>query len=543
MLKTITVICLCLSLCFSSFSVSAQANDPFNTYVQKCQNLAGDYFDPRTPKKGVVFEQIDGVSAVNICEKAATEQPENALVLYWLLRAYLAEGFASDAKLEKLLNTYLKLRAMNEHFLAVYHMRVHEDAVMEAENRHTANLRQRFYWCEKGFCGFQIYDDAQVFVRDGRKNIYYYYAEQGYYPAELIYYKLFCNFKDLAKAEFSEPVVAKGYEKYKNGEAVYGFAFAFAFANSVELHSEGELQVEQNCIPRMKLADVETYILPLMKEYSQTLPYMLDFSPYIQAIEHDVNVNKPFNANIAAITSVREKIANQIALTPSEFELIKATATVGIAEDFHKKQQVIAQAKNLYGLMLFYGLETTQDRAAAMQMWFEVAEYNAYYSVPSVFNLLSNAKLLSAEQLEFLAFSFKTETMTKEERVTYVTYLISLDGFENVLSNDYNIRGRSALYFDISNEQFHGAGYAPANANPAEKLYEFLSAQSINENRIQTAAIIAGVVAGLAIVGSASGPYQPSKAKKLDPCVGLNGLGWIDNTLGNAAAFFGCRKY
>lgn len=98
------------------------------------------------------------------------------------------------------------------------------------------------------------------------------------------------------------------------------------------------------------------------------------------------------------------------------------------------------------------------------------------------------------------------------------------------------------LLSQIEAPQLRGAGYAPPNPTRAERLYEWLNTDLIAKDRAEKAATFALIVGGLAILGEiANNAFSQNSGP--DSCSGLNGLGWIDNTAGNAAAVFGCRKY
>ena len=491
-----------------------------------------------------MFERIDGAKAIPACEKALASRQDDSQLRYWTLRAYLAAGLSTDQSLEKALTHYLTLRKNGEHDLALYYMSHMDEEIRDAVSRHEKNIRKRFYWCERDFCGYQIYKDLVALSKDKKVRYLRYYASRGYVPAARLLLSYQCSHNTFTTGNVSNDLIRHHREKHTNGDAISQYLFAYSYFRNTSIDTSRPTHVSQNCGPWIKLPDVEKHILPALKKYSMNMFFMDDFAPLIAAVEHDLEVNGISATYLTAIDEIQTKISNGTRLTEEDVAFVAKIVDDRIEADFFKKDKILAMGKNLHGLMLFYGVGVSKDAEAAIATWYAVALENKFYSVPSIFNLLSHSELLSAEQREFLVFKVNsTEIMSRQEMLAYTTYIIEQPGFENVLSNRLNARARSVILIDIRNAQITGTGAAPPNASPAEKLYEYLSAESIAQDRNAKLAVLAAVVAGLAIVGAAAGDAPANKPQKPDRCAGINGLGWIDNTLGNAAAFFGCSKY
>ena len=532
------------AVAFGSLPLTVSAQDSKGKAYDTCKSLAADPFDPRSSGLGVPFELIIGAKAIAACEEAIAASPEDALLKYWALRAYLAVGLDEDEDLIKALTHYLSLRKSGEHELALYYMSLNDDEIRDAVKRHTKNIKKRFYWCEREFCGFQIYDDLVALSKTKNVRFMTYFSQRGYVPAVKRMVSALCGHNSFSTGSFYNDVIKHYYEEFKKGDAFAEYFFAYSFYKNVAIETDKPSHLHQNCGPRIKLPDIEKYILPALKKYSMKTYFMEDFSPLIAAIEHDLEQNSLSKSYLTAIDAIQTKISGGEKLTADDVAFVQKVVNDQIEPSFFKKDKVLAMAKNLYGLMSLYGIGVSKDVDEAIAIWYGVAEENKYYSVSSIFNLLSNSSLLNAEKREYLLFKVhSTEIMSGKERLAYVSYIIEQPEFENVLANDLNGRARSVILIDVGGKQLHGTGVAPPNATPVERMYEYLAAESISRDRNAKLAIFAAVVAGLAVVGALAGDAPATEPSKPDRCAGFNGLGWVDDTLGNAAAFFGCQKY
>ncbi|WP_306031436.1 hypothetical protein [Stappia sp. MMSF_3263] len=523
---------------------SVQAQQPLSDY-EKCRVLAADPFLTGASNVGVVVDLIDSQEAIKWCERARAAAPSDPQLLYWTFRAHLSGGVATDDRLENVLKSYIRLRDINAHDFALYHMFSREKEIEEAVRRYVKKIKDRYYWCKNGYCYSQLSDDYKALFSKRRQRYYFWqYSLKGYIPA-FIRTLEGCRTAVLSGAAPRNDLEAELFKLAKAGRGDVLFAFAVAFARSTKVDNAETITTRQACVrPTVAQNDIEKYILPILRAYNGKPPLMEDYSELIAAIENDGAKTGPYRQYAASLDEIGEKVKLGAELSPSNRELLSILADPA-REDFYKRREIWAQALNIVALLEFYGQSATGDTQTAIEKWWEIVQEQRHYSAAALFNLLANIKLLSPEQRQYVLFEFDHNKLRYAESVAYATYLIQQPGFENTLKNPYNDRAYDTLWPYIGKEQRQGSRRAPANASEAEKLFEFLSAEIIRRDDQRTALTVAAIVGGLALFGAlAGGGSDLSKpAPKHDPCAGLNGLGWINSSLGDTAAFFGCKKY
>lgn len=204
---------------------------------------------------------------------------------------------------------------------------------------------------------------------------------------------------------------------------------------------------------------------------------------------------------------------------------------------------LIMRVANLLFLQDVKFTDTVESKRKAAERTVNMIR-NGLVNGPLIANSFLVFDHMSENDQHHVVFNANSDVIGEKWRLIYALSIIQLNQFQNNYGNDYNRRASRILLLDVNHEQVMNY-YAPNEATESEKLYQWLHADGIRREFMNKVAITALILGGLAVWGklAENTPNLNTTVKPFDSCTGLNGLGWIDDTAGNAAALFGCRKY
>lgn len=297
-------------LAAASLAVFGFVGSAISASYDDCLSLAGDPYDDRTWRAGTVFEEINGELAVQACEAAIQAQPNDGLILYWLFRAYLAEGlsnlqrdpkigyksqFADDEAIVRIIDTYIKIRDKSndkESFeKAIFYLRENESTIDSSKFKYQIENREEFQkkWCKpkKLFCGSQMRRDIKLLKYINQDNYKYslrHYVgfSRGYIPAVIKEIKGYCSTPRIN--------MENNFARYSEGldtTDIVNIALADYAANG---QLETDKLVGKYQFKRCPIFKSDNWTLSLFEGADGKGPRHESYSEYISAIRSDMGI-------------------------------------------------------------------------------------------------------------------------------------------------------------------------------------------------------------------------------------------------------------